>query len=168
MFVFPGDRRGGYYHNANATARLIHGNWLDTGDRGYMAAGELYITGRVKDIIIRRGRHIYPDEIEQAVGNLDGVRKGCVAAFGTKESTTATERLVVVAETPYTDLALLAQLKRSCTSAFTSGTTGKPKGVMRASARTLVSIPQTLKVALRDTRRPRPSPPPVDSGRRRA
>ncbi len=101
----------GYYQNPGATQQLLRGGWLETGDRGYMAGGELYITGRVKDIIIRRGRHIYPDEIEQAVGELEGVRKGCVAAFGTHEAATATEKLVVLAETRYTDPALLAELK---------------------------------------------------------
>jgi len=101
----------GYFRNPEATAKLLRGEWRDTGDRGYLAAGELYITGRVKDIIIRRGRHLYPDEIESAVGSLDGVRKGCVVAFGTKEPTTATERLVVLAETRLTDPAARAQLK---------------------------------------------------------
>jgi 1-acyl-sn-glycerol-3-phosphate acyltransferase len=101
----------GYYHNADATARLLHGEWRDSGDRGYMAGGEVYITGRIKDIIIRRGRHIYPEEIEKAVGELEGVRKGCVAAFGTKEPTAATEKLVVLAETRYTDPTLRGQLK---------------------------------------------------------
>jgi 1-acyl-sn-glycerol-3-phosphate acyltransferase len=101
----------GYYRNPGATARLFHGQWLDTGDRGYMVGGELYVTGRVKDIIIRRGRHIYPDEVEQAVGELEGVRKGCVVAFGTKEPTTATDKLIVLAETRYTDPTLRAQLR---------------------------------------------------------
>jgi 1-acyl-sn-glycerol-3-phosphate acyltransferase len=100
----------GYYRNRDASARLLHGEWLDTGDRGYMAGGELYVTGRIKDIIIRRGQHIYPDEVEQAVGDLEGVRKGCVVAFGTREPDTATEKLVVLAETRYTDPALRAQL----------------------------------------------------------
>lgn len=101
----------GYYHNVSATARLLNGEWRDTGDRGYMAAGELYITGRTKDIIIRRGRHIYPEEIEQAVGDVEGVRRGCVAAFGTKEPGTATEKLIVLAETRHTDPTLLARLE---------------------------------------------------------
>jgi 1-acyl-sn-glycerol-3-phosphate acyltransferase len=96
---------------ASATTRLFKDGWLDSGDRGYLAGGELYITGRVKDIIIRRGRHIYPDEIEQAVGEIEGVRKDCIAAFGANEPATATEKLVVLAETHYTDPTLLAQLK---------------------------------------------------------
>ncbi len=100
----------GYYRNPGATERLLHGPWLDTGDRGYTAAGELYVTGRVKDIIIRRGQHIYPDEVERAVGELEGVRKGCVVAFGTRDAATQTEKLVVLAETRYTDPAARAQL----------------------------------------------------------
>jgi len=102
----------GYFHNAEATAQLLSGKWHDTGDRAYMADGELYVTGRVKDIIIRRGRHIYPDEIENAIGSLAGVRRGCVAAFGTREPSTATEKLVVLAETHLTDPAAQAELKR--------------------------------------------------------
>lgn len=102
----------GYYHNPDATARLLSGEWRDTGDRAYLAAGELFITGRVKDIIIRRGRHLYPEEIESAVGELEGVRKGCVVAFGTKDPRTATERLVIVAETRIADLTMRSELKR--------------------------------------------------------
>jgi acyl-CoA synthetase (AMP-forming)/AMP-acid ligase II len=101
----------GYFHNAEATAQLLSGEWRDTGDRAYIADGEIYVTGRVKDIIIRRGQHIYPDEIESVVGDLQGVRKGCVVAFGTKEPSTATERLVVLAETHLTDPAARARLR---------------------------------------------------------
>jgi 1-acyl-sn-glycerol-3-phosphate acyltransferase len=100
----------GYYRNPGATARLFHGQWLDTGDRGYLAGGELYVTGRVKDMIIRRGQHIYPDDVERAVGELEGVRKGCVVAFGGSEPATASEKLIVLAETHYTDPAARTQL----------------------------------------------------------
>jgi acyl carrier protein len=89
----------GYYRNAEATARLRSGSWRDTGDRGYMAAGELFLTGRSKDLIIRRGRHIYPEEIEGVIGELPYVRKGCVVAFGSVDPHAATERLIIVAET---------------------------------------------------------------------
>ena len=47
-----------------------------------MASGDVFITGRIKDIIIRAGRHLYPQEIEEAVGLIPGMRKGCVAVFG--------------------------------------------------------------------------------------
>jgi acyl carrier protein len=122
----------GYFHNAEATARLLSGEWRDTGDRAYMAAGELYITGRVKDIIIRRGRHIYPDEIESAVAELDGVRKGCVVAFGTKAPSTATEKLVVLAETRLTDPTSRAQLKARITECVVDCVGEPPEEVMLA------------------------------------
>jgi 1-acyl-sn-glycerol-3-phosphate acyltransferase len=89
----------GYYRNDAATARLCQGEWRETGDRGYLADGELFVTGRDKDLIIRRGRHIYPQEIEEAVGALDGVRKGCVVVFGARGPASATEQLVILAET---------------------------------------------------------------------
>jgi 1-acyl-sn-glycerol-3-phosphate acyltransferase len=72
---------------------------MDSGDLGYRAVGELYITGRQKDLIIKAGRNLYPQEIEEVVGEIPGVRKGCVAAFGVADPGIGTERLIVVAET---------------------------------------------------------------------
>ena len=95
----------GYYRNAEATRHLLHGEWMDTDDFGYVAEGEIHITGRVKDTIIRAGRNIHPYELEEAVGNLDGVRKGCVAVFGSPDARSGTERVVVLAETRETDSA---------------------------------------------------------------
>ena len=89
----------GYFRNPEATAKLLHGDWRDSGDRVYVAAGEVHITGRVKDIIIRAGRNLYPQELEAAVGEVPGIRKGCVAVFGSPDPATGTERLVVMAET---------------------------------------------------------------------
>jgi acyl carrier protein len=89
----------GYYRNPEATKRLFHGEWLDSGDRAYIAEGDIYITGRVKDIVIRGGRNIHPEEVEAAVGALSGVRRGCVAVFGAPDPRAGTERLIVVAET---------------------------------------------------------------------
>jgi acyl carrier protein len=88
----------GYFHNAKETARLFRDGWVVSGDRAYMADGEIYLTGRLKDIVIRAGRNLYPQEIEQAVGAVDGVRKGGVAAFGSPDPRTGTERLVILAE----------------------------------------------------------------------
>jgi 1-acyl-sn-glycerol-3-phosphate acyltransferase len=93
----------GYFENPEATKKLIHGDWLDSGDMGYMVGGEIYITGRKKDIIIRAGRNIYPSELEEAVGTVAGVRKGNVAVFGTSDAESGTEKLVVLAETRETD-----------------------------------------------------------------
>jgi 1-acyl-sn-glycerol-3-phosphate acyltransferase len=93
----------GYFHNEEATARLFPEGpatgWLDSGDRAYRADGEIYITGRVKDIILKAGRNLYPHEIEEAAGAVPGVRRGCVVAFGAPHAASGTERLIVVAET---------------------------------------------------------------------
>jgi 1-acyl-sn-glycerol-3-phosphate acyltransferase len=102
QFQGPSATRG-YFENPEATRALFDGPWLETGDRGYFAGGDLFITGRIKDIVIRAGRNIYPQEVEEAVGELEGVRKGCVAVFGSKDPGSGTERLVIVAETRVTD-----------------------------------------------------------------
>ena len=89
----------GYLRNPAATAELLHDGWLDSGDLGYRCDGELFVTGRAKDLIIRAGRNIHPQGIEEAVGAMPGVRKGRSAAFGVRDAAGGTERLVVVTET---------------------------------------------------------------------
>ncbi len=89
----------GYYKNPDATRELLRGDgWHDSGDLAYSADGDLFITGRAKDIIIKAGRNLYPHEIEQIVGHIAGVRPGCVVAFGAADERSGTERFVVVAE----------------------------------------------------------------------
>ncbi len=93
-------KTAGYYRNPEATAAAVTDDgWMDSGDLAYWADGELFITGRVKDCIIKSGRNIIPQEVEAAASEVEGVRKGCVAAFGAVDEGTGTERLVVVAET---------------------------------------------------------------------
>lgn len=114
-FQGPSATRG-YFQNPQATAALIRDGWHDTGDRGYLAEGELYLTGRIKDLIIRGGRNLYPYELEQAVGELSGIRKGCVVAFAAADAARGSERLVLVAETRERDptgRAALAQQVRA-------------------------------------------------------
>jgi 1-acyl-sn-glycerol-3-phosphate acyltransferase len=93
----------GYFRNPDATRRLFDGDWLDSGDLAYVAGADVYLTGRSKDIIIRGGRNIYPYELEEAVGELLGIRTGCVAVFGSPDPDSGTERLILVAETRETD-----------------------------------------------------------------
>ena len=97
-FQGPSATRG-YFHNPQETARLFDGQWLDTGDLGYLAHGELYVTGRAKDLINRAGHHIHPQELEEAVGQLPGVRKGGVVVFPAVDRRSGTERIVVLVET---------------------------------------------------------------------
>ncbi len=102
----------GYYRNPEATKALFAGEWLNTGDRAYLSGGTLFLTGREKDIIIRGGRNISPYELEQAVGDLAGVRRGCVAVFGSRDAASGTERVVVLAEMRDKDEARHDDLKR--------------------------------------------------------
>lgn len=76
--------------------------WLDTGDLGYLAEGELYVTGRRKDLIIKNGRNYSPERIEQLAGRIDGVRR--CAAFGVFDQAKSTERIVLMLETPARNL----------------------------------------------------------------
>lgn len=89
----------GYYRKPDVTRSLFHVGWLDSGDRAYMVDRDIFITGRQKDIIIRAGRNIYPEELEEALGHIEGVRTGRVAVFGSDDPDSGTERLIVVAET---------------------------------------------------------------------
>ncbi len=115
----------GYYRNPEKTEALFDGDWLESGDMGYIAGGEIYVSGRRKDVVIRAGRNIYPQELEEAVGRLEGARKGCVAVVGARDPTSSTERLVVIAETRETDANRLEVL-RDTISATTLDLMGVP------------------------------------------
>jgi len=106
----------GYYRSPEKTEELFDGDWLRTGDMGFIAGGEIYVSGRRKDVVIRAGRNIYPQELEEAIGNIAGVRKGCVAVIGARDPATSTERLVVIAETRETDPATLDALRDKISS----------------------------------------------------
>jgi fatty-acyl-CoA synthase len=98
----------GYYKRPDTTSELFDGEWLRTGDLAYLVAGEMVMCGRIKDVIIIGGRNIYPDEVERAIGDLDGVRAGNVVAFGI-DSDRGKEAIVVVAETNFDDAADVAR-----------------------------------------------------------
>ncbi|MFO7280004.1 MAG: AMP-binding protein [Thermoanaerobacterales bacterium] len=94
----------GYYKRPDADAELFHDGWLRTGDLAYLLDGQLVMCGRIKDVIIVGGRNVFPEDVERAVGELEGVRAGNVIAFGV-EGDRGRESLVVVAETKAEDLA---------------------------------------------------------------
>ena len=102
----------GYYRNPGETERLFDGAWLDSGDYAYIAEGDVYLTGRAKDLIIRAGRNIYPYELEEAAGNIPGIRKGCVAVVGSVDARSNVEQIVVLAETREKDIEVREKLKR--------------------------------------------------------
>jgi fatty-acyl-CoA synthase len=87
----------GYYKRPDATRALFHDDWLCTGDLAYLLDGQLVLCGRIKDVIIIGGRNVFPEDIERAVGEIEGVRAGNVIAFG-MEGYKGKESVVVVAE----------------------------------------------------------------------
>src|SRR6185436_668713 len=114
----------GYFKKPEATAAMaLPDGFLDSGDLAYRAGGEIYVCGRRKDIIIKGGRNYVPQEIEEAASQAAGVRKGCVAAFGTTHEAAGTESLIVVAETRATDEAERARIGAAVTEqvAFSVG-----------------------------------------------
>jgi acyl carrier protein len=145
----------GYYRNPKATEALLPRGpataqeeyaWVNSGDRAYRADGEIYVTGRVKDIIIKGGRNLYPHEVEELAARADGIRKGCIVAFGLTDEAAGTEKLVVVAETRERDSARRAALASAVTDLVSRGL-GLPPD--RVELLPLGSIPKTSSGKLR-------------------
>jgi acyl-CoA synthetase (AMP-forming)/AMP-acid ligase II len=88
----------GYYHRPDATAKAFHQGWYLTGDLGYIADGEVYVTGRKKDLIIVGGKNIYPQDLEILAGEVPGIHPGRTVAFGLPNEETGTEDVVLLAE----------------------------------------------------------------------
>lgn len=120
-----------YYRNAAATAQaVLPDGWIDSGDVAYLSDGELFVTGRVKDLIIKSGRNLVPQEIEEVVGSIHGIRKGCVAAFGLTDDRTGTERLIVLAESHARSAAERRRLEGEVVTQVTDAV-GLPPDVVR-------------------------------------
>jgi fatty-acyl-CoA synthase len=120
----------GYYRNPKATEALLPRGaatssdeyaWVNSGDRAYRADGEYYVTGRVKDIIIKGGRNLYPHEVEELAARAEGIRKGCIVAFGLTDEGAGTEKLVVVAETRERDAARRSAIASAVTDLVSRG-----------------------------------------------
>ncbi|MBN1568540.1 MAG: fatty acyl-AMP ligase [Acidobacteria bacterium] len=97
----------GYFRNPEATRRLLKGGWLHTGDLGFILNGDLYVSGRQKDLVIINGRNYPPQAIEWIVEEVAGIRKGNVVAFSVNGD--STEKLIIIAETNMTDNAELTK-----------------------------------------------------------
>ncbi len=99
LFFRSGSTLREYYRNPQATAEIKDAEgWVDSGDLAYRAESEIYLTGRAKDLIIKAGRNLYPQDVEEAVAELEGVRRGCVAAFAAPDRR-GSESFVVAFET---------------------------------------------------------------------
>jgi 1-acyl-sn-glycerol-3-phosphate acyltransferase len=110
----------GYFGKPEATAAITTPlGFLDSGDLAYRAEGEHYIAGRSKDLIIKAGRNLVPQELEEAAAHVPGVRRGCVVAFGVTNEELGTERLVVAAETRVRDAGRREQIAAEITRRVT-------------------------------------------------
>jgi acyl-CoA synthetase (AMP-forming)/AMP-acid ligase II len=87
----------GYFQNPEATAKSYRDGWLHTGDLGFVKDGQVYVTGRIKDLIIVNGRNVHPQAVEWATAEVEGVRRGNVVAFSVPGANG--EELVTVVET---------------------------------------------------------------------
>jgi fatty-acyl-CoA synthase len=103
---------------------FLGGGWLRTGDTGYMAGEQLYVTGRVKDMVISMGHNYYPEDFEWAAGRVEGVRPGRCVAFSMPDS----EEVVVMVETR--DGEASNQLSRQARRAIANAVGVRPSSVV--------------------------------------
>lgn len=89
----------GYHRRPDLTEQAFRDGWFCTGDLGYMAGGEIYVTGRKKDLIIVGGRNIYPEDVEKIADTVPGLSPGRSVAFGVADELSGSERIVIVCET---------------------------------------------------------------------
>ncbi|MHB8799568.1 MAG: fatty acyl-AMP ligase [Thermoanaerobaculia bacterium] len=98
IFVRGPSVMAGYFGQPAVTASVLAGGWLDTGDLGFVAGGELYVCGREKNVIVIRGANHLPQEFEECLAGLESVRAGCAVALGFVPDGEDGEQLLVLAE----------------------------------------------------------------------
>jgi len=94
----------GYYNRPDATENALRADWYFTGDFGYLADGEVYVSGRKKDMIIVGGKNVYPQDLESLASEVPNVHPGRVVAFGLFDDQAGTEEVVIVAEVDSEDV----------------------------------------------------------------
>ena len=88
----------GYFNRPDLTEKAFRDGWYLTGDYGYVSGGELFVSGRKKDMIIVGGKNIYPQDLESLTYEVPGVHAGRSVAFGLYDETQGTEEVVIIAE----------------------------------------------------------------------
>jgi 1-acyl-sn-glycerol-3-phosphate acyltransferase len=131
----------GYFRSPEATDAVRHDGWMDSGDLGYWSEGELFVTGRRKDLVIQAGRNVSPPEVEEIAAEVAGIRRGCVAAFGVPDPGIGTERLVVVAETRETDAAGRERLRAAVLDRVAAALGNPPDRVVVTGPGTVLKTP---------------------------
>jgi len=107
----------GYYRQPELTAACMRGEWFCSGDLGYLADGELYITGRKNDLIIVGGRNVHPEDLEPLADPIPDIYRGRAVAFGIPDALTGSERVILVCEPlPTCDASQLLAIERQLRS----------------------------------------------------
>jgi acyl-CoA synthetase (AMP-forming)/AMP-acid ligase II len=107
----------GYKNDPERTREVLADGWYRSGDYGFLFEGEIYVTGRKKDLIIVAGKNLYPEDIEDALKAVPEIIPGRVVAFGVEDGETGTEAVWVVCETEVTDEAARQKLERAAITA---------------------------------------------------
>lgn len=110
-----------YYHRPAETAAALVDGWYLTGDFGYLVDGEVFITGRKKDLIIVGGKNIYPQDLERIAMTVPGVHPGRVVAFGIFSARMGTEQVVIVVEVDPQDETEQQKIAEQIRQAVTQG-----------------------------------------------
>ena len=88
----------GYHQDPELTTSVMQDGWFYTGDIGYLADGHLYVCGRKKDLIIKGGQNIHPEDLENVANSVPGIKPGRAVAFGIDDTRTGSEKIVMVCE----------------------------------------------------------------------
>jgi acyl-CoA synthetase (AMP-forming)/AMP-acid ligase II len=88
----------GYFNRPDLTEKAFRAGWYLTGDYGYVSNGEVFVSGRKKDMIIVGGKNIYPQDLEALTYEVPGVHAGRSVAFGIFDEAQGTEEVVIIAE----------------------------------------------------------------------
>ncbi len=94
-----------YYNRPDATEKAFLDGWYLTGDYGYISGGEIFVSGRKKDVIIVGGKNVYPQDLEALTYEVAGVHAGRSVAFGMFDDEQGTEEVVIIAEIASEELA---------------------------------------------------------------
>ena len=132
----------GYFADAESTARVVREGWFDTGDLAFVDEGELFVCGRAKDVVIVRGANHAPQEFEECLDGVEGVRVGCSVALGYVPPGEDDEQLLMLVEAERRDV----DLARRVTEAIVART-----GVVAHSVKLLApgTLPRTSSGKLR-------------------
>ncbi len=93
----------GYYNRPDVTEKAFLDGWYVTGDFGFISAGELFVSGRKKDMIIVGGKNVYPQDLELLASEVPGVHAGRSVAFGIFDDEQGTEEVVIISEADFQD-----------------------------------------------------------------